>query len=302
MPTCVQEFSPHYPPVDRQLLKLGCYLTSIGELRYLPNAKYPGPGHPQLYDFNWEKGRSSLTDFALVLITDGAGLFETNKIPLTRVSAGDFIFLVPDEWHRYRPIRTTGWTEKWVCLNGHYLHQLRTNGLLPDRSTLVKLAYATALEGLLDALFVEVANTPRQNRLGWSAQAMGILFTVIEEFERVRVPRAANLPRAADALVDQALRFIHENCHRPINVNTVAENCGTIRRTLERRFAEHHGRTVAHEIVHGRVERAEMLLADSKLPVKEIAFACGFGSAQRMIYLFRRHRKLTPGQARKLSG
>ena len=302
MPPRVQEFSFHYPPVDRQLLKLGCYLTSIGELHYPPNVKYPGPGHPQLYDFDWEKGRSSLTDFALVLITAGEGQFETSKVPLTRISSGNLIFLVPGEWHRYRPIRTTGWTEKWVCLNGHYLHHLRENRLLPDRSMLLKLADADALESLLDGLFVEVAHTPRQNRLGWSAQAIEILFRVIDEFEHVRAPRAASRPPAADVLVDQALRFIRENCHRPINVNTVAENCGTIRRTLERRFAEHHERTVAHEIVHGRIERAEMLLADSKLPVKEIAFACGFGSAQRMIYLFRRHRKLTPGQIRKLLG
>jgi hypothetical protein len=73
----VQEFSFHYPSVDRQLLKLGCYLTSIGELRYPPNVKYPVPGHPELYKINWEKGRSSLTDFALVLITTGEGQFET---------------------------------------------------------------------------------------------------------------------------------------------------------------------------------------------------------------------------------
>lgn len=301
MPPRVQEFSFHYPPVDRQLLQLGCYLTSIGELHYPPNVKYPVPGHPELYKIDWEKGRSSLTDFALVLITAGEGQFETNKIALTRINAGNFIFLVPGEWHRYRPNRATGWTEKWVCLNGHYLHQLRANGLLPARSTLLKLADAAALEPLLDALFIEVAHTPRQNRLGWSAQAMGILFKVIEGFERVRAPHAAHRPPATDALVDQALHFIRENCHRPINVKTVAENCGTVRRTLERRFAEHHERTVAHEIVHGRIERAEMLLADSNLPVKEIAFACGFGSAQRMIYLFHRHRKLTPGQARKLN-
>ena len=284
----------HYPPVDRRLLELGCYLTSAGRLRYPPGARYPVSGHPEAYAFDWARGRT-LTDFALVLVTGGSGEFETRDGPGVTVAAGSLLYLVPGEWHRYRPRRSTGWTEKWVCANGHYLHDLRAAGLLPARSCHVSDPPAPDLDSAFDRLIEDVHADPDHNRPSWSARALALLLRPFEQ------PIRAPSPSDAHPVVQRALRFIRENCHRPLDVSTVAAHCGVIRRTLERRFAEGHPRTIAAEIVEARIARAELLLRESRMPLKEIAYACGFESAQRMIYSFRRRHGHPPGRLRDLA-
>jgi len=45
---------------------------------------------------------------------------------------------------------------------------------------------------------------------------------------------------------------------------------------------------------------ARRLLHDSSLPIKEIAYACGFGDPRPMIDMFRRQEGILPSQIRTL--
>jgi len=285
----------HYPPVNRKLIQLGFYLTAIGSLRYAPNMPYPVAGHPTAYQFDWNKGRI-LHDYVLILIGPGSGEFETKKVPLTCVNPGQAIYLVPGEWHRYRPQKSTGWTERWICLNGFHLHQLRKAAIIGNSSMLLEPAELETLGTSLERLLVDARATPTANKTAWSARALEILlhgFEATHGHRKVRLHR-----RGLDPLVNLALSFLHENCHRPLTVDSVATHCHTTRRTLERHFESNGLNSIAQEIAGCRIERAELLLMESRLPVKEIAFACGFGTLQRMIYSFHQHRGYTPGSLR----
>lgn len=77
----------YYPPVNKRLLQIGIYLTTIGSDHYSLNKTYPIQGHPEEYRLTWEKGRI-LHDFALILNERGSGLFESTSVPLTPVKAG----------------------------------------------------------------------------------------------------------------------------------------------------------------------------------------------------------------------
>ena len=284
-----------YLPVNRKLIQLGFYLTSIGSHHYAPNTPYPAAGHPTAYRFDWNKGRI-LHDYALILITAGSGEFETEKVPLTCVKPGQAIYLVPGDWHRYRPQMATGWTERWICLNGFHLHQLRKAAIIGKSSLLLEPADLKTITSSLERLFLDVSATPAVNKFAWSARALEILlhgFEATHNRAKVRLHK-----RGLDPLVNQAFSLIHENCHRPLTVDSVAAHCRTIRRTLERHFKSNGLSSVAQEIAECRLERAESLLKESQLPVKEIAFACGFATAQRMIYSFHQHRGYTPGSLR----
>lgn len=281
----------HYPPVDAHSLRSGCCLTSVGSLASKPGLPYPPPGHPRDFDLPWGEGRS-IPDFALVFITSGTGEWESRDEPRTEVHAGDALYLVPGGWHRYRPKPATGWMEKWICLRGPALHALVGAGALPRACK--RLAGIPCPETEFNRLFDDVLAEPGRNRPSWGARALAVL---LESFEKLN-PVAAAPPRI-DTIAEAGLRFIRENAHRAIKVGDVAEACGVQRRTLERHFEQAGMGTVARSIVAERILRAEILLRETQLQVKEIAHACGFGGAQRMIYDFQRHCGTTPGQFRQ---
>lgn len=280
-----------YPPLDATALRAGCCLTSVGSLSYEPGQRYPQTGHPKDFDFRWQRGRK-LADFALVLITAGHGQWEAEAGGRQAVGAGDVFFLVPGGWHRYRPEPSTGWTEKWVCVQGAAVHGLVATGLLPGQCLHLHGGVRRGMTERLDRLRRDVAATLGLNRPSWGLRAL----TVMLECFETETPHEPPAARAGGA--EAAMRFIRENAHRPIGVREVAAECGLERRTLERRFRSAGLPAVGRSIILQRIARAEQLLDETGMQIKEVAYACGFGSPQRMIYDFRRVRGTTPGRLR----
>jgi len=277
-----------YPPVTTQLLRSGCCLTSAGSLRIAPGQAYPGPGHPGEFDFSWEHGRR-LSDFALVLIPSGRGLWEAGE--RTRVEPGDALFLAPGHWHRYRPDTDCGWTEKWVCLRGFIPHSMVASGHLPEHNLHLRAAETPSLLARFNRLIARTLADPGSNAASWGSRALTLMLEVFES-------SATATPDPPASETELALRFIRENAHRPIAVNHVARAAGLDRRTLERRFQTAGLPPVGRCIMRERVQRAEMLLRETRMQLKEIAFTCGFESQQRMIHNFRCMRGKPPGALR----
>jgi len=278
-----------YPPVTTQLLRSGCCLTSAGSLRIDPGQAYPGPGHPGEFDFSWECGRR-LSDFALVLIPSGRGVWEAAG-ERTRVESGDALFLAPGKWHRYRPDPGHGWTEKWVCLRGFIPHSMVASGHLPDHNLHLQAAETPSLLARFDRLIARTLANPGSNTASWGSRALTLMLEVFES-------RETPMPDPPASQTELALRFIRESAHRPIAVNDVARAAGLDRRTLERRFQGAGLPPVGRCIMRERVERAEMLLRETRMQLKEIAFTCGFETQQRMIHNFRCLRGEPPGALR----
>ena len=104
-----------------------------------------------------------------------------------------------------------------------------------------------------------------------------------------------------DDLVANALRFIANHSHEPIQVNDVAAAVHTSRRTLERKFRQLTGRAIFAEIRRFRVERAKRLLVDSDLQIKQIAHLSGFPSSARLYQVFQQLVNQSPSEFREES-
>src|SRR4029078_12942533 len=84
---------------------------------------------PTLYQFDWSRGRT-LPEFQLVLITDGAGEFESEATGLVRFEGVALLLVFPGVWHRFQPLAEVGWSERWLSFNGEMLDQLFNVDLL----------------------------------------------------------------------------------------------------------------------------------------------------------------------------
>jgi len=114
------------------------------------------------------------------------------------------------------------------------------------------------------------------------------------------IPRQSTDAYAVDdPLVNRALRFIAEHGHERIQVGTVARKISTNRRTLERRFHASLGRSVAEEITRLRMERVKRRLVETDEPLKAVASAAGFTSAQQLYKTFLRVEGVSPKQYRQ---
>ena len=114
------------------------------------------------------------------------------------------------------------------------------------------------------------------------------------------IPRQSTDSYAADdPIVSGALRFIAESAHQPIKVADVANETGINRRTLERRFNESVGRSIAGEITRLRLARAKRQLVESGSPLKTVARDSGFRNTDHFHKVFARAEGITPTQYRK---
>ena len=115
----------------------------------------------------------------------------------------------------------------------------------------------------------------------------------------IETRHSTEILRTEDESVNRALRYIQLHFQSRINVEDILQNTGTSRRMLERKFGQQLGRTPLQELQRVRIDAAARLLQETSLPQRKIAAQCGCRDASQLITLFRKQRKMTPGEFRK---
>ena len=117
----------------------------------------------------------------------------------------------------------------------------------------------------------------------------------------VFIPPTGVIPRAStetlahpNPVIRAALVFIHRNLHRPFGAAETAKAVGIPRSTLDHLFTIQLGHSIGAEILSQRLRRAQRLLKDRAVALKNIAAACGFCNASYFTNTFRRKTGLTP--------
>ncbi len=75
------------------------------------------------------------------------------------------------------------------------------------------------------------------------------------------------------------IELMQDNLEEPLSLDGLAQAAGLSKRQLSRMFQTHLSEPPQRHYLNLRLERAHQLLQQTKLPVFEIALACGFGSA-----------------------
>ncbi|MER8499321.1 GlxA family transcriptional regulator [Mesorhizobium sp. M0751] len=97
-----------------------------------------------------------------------------------------------------------------------------------------------------------------------------------------------------------AMRIMEENVETALSMGDVAGRVGISRRQLERLFAIHIGQPPARHYLRVRVDQAKRLLEGTRMPIIDIAVACGFISASHFAKCFRIINGLSPQQCRTM--
>ena len=92
----------------------------------------------------------------------------------------------------------------------------------------------------------------------------------------------------------QAIDYIHDNLDQKINIYDIAELVDVSNYYFCRMFSASTGISPYQYVLRQRVSRAKDLLKNSKLPLADIAYECGFSSQSQMTQHFRKQVGVTP--------
>lgn len=124
--------------------------------------------------------------------------------------------------------------------------------------------------------------------------------------EPIRIPPAALIARKSSDLlavshvgVACSLRYIWENCHKPIGVEDLVRVARMSRSGLHQAFLDHIGRPPGSELHRARIERAKKLLAQANLKLDAVAEMSGYQSANSFWVAFKHSTGVSPKRYQK---
>lgn len=96
----------------------------------------------------------------------------------------------------------------------------------------------------------------------------------------------------------KVLEFMAENMARNLSINSLAKVSRMSPSHFIRAFTMTFGMPPHQYLVNLRLQKAERLLVQSKLPISDIAFQTGFSSQSHLTNVMKQYKQMTPGKIR----
>ena len=252
----------------------GLSVTTIGYEEIGPKDDYPTRGHADGYYFDLQKGRT-LSEYQLLYITDGEGVFQSATVGKTTVKAGDFFLLFPGEWHSYHPTGKQGWKSYWIGFKGQNMDSRVRAGFLTPAKPIYHVGYSSEVVSLYKQAYEaaqEEAAYAQQLLAGLVNHLIGMMYSLERNIEL----KSRNQTHVD--MVNRARLRIRESLESSLTIQQVAEELGVSYSNFRKLFKEHTGLSPATYQQELRLQRAKELLSTTDLSIKEIAYRLDFES------------------------
>ena len=263
----------------------------------------------QQADWNWQNVRSPFARIYYVVEGHAQVLLPDKKLELT---AGRLYLIPPFTTHHYacdgrfthyyvhfyeqKDITQQSLFDEWSmpfetdCLGGELEMMRHLCQLMPH----LKLSDPNPETYDNHARLMDVLKENSQRPLYERIEVQGILQILLSRFLR----HAHQQLPSQDSRVRHALTFIHLHISKKIDLEALAAETCVSKDHLIRIFKKSTGETPASYITRRKLERAELLLTTTVIPVKNIASELGYDDLSYFIRIFRKHSNMTPQEYR----
>ncbi|MDR0584907.1 MAG: AraC family transcriptional regulator [Treponema sp.] len=282
----------HYLPYSEEDEKLGMLCTTAGSTDVPPGAVYPPQKdkHPALFRTVAE-GRV-LPEFQIVYILRGEGIFTSGGVTYP-VKPGAMLLILPGLRHCYRPLIETGWQEYWVGFKGRYFSGLLEEGRLSPERVFFETGFHESILSLFNQIFDEVRT---QQPLYQMKACACILCLVAEMLTR---ERRREQPNYYQKIVGKTKYLMEANIYGAINLSSISEQLGVSTSRLNEIFKTYTSMTPYQYYIHIKIHKAEDLLGQEDISVKEAAYKMGFDDQYYFSRLFKHKTGVSPSDWRK---
>jgi len=129
--------------------------------------------------------------------------------------------------------------------------------------------------------------------------ALAITTHLAQAYGGLRVAVARQHGRLSRAQERRAKEFLMKHAGDDISIAAAAAECGLSRSYFIKAFKETTGTTPHKWLLQHRVQQAKQLLAEDKIPIAEIAAACGFADQSHLTRVFSNAFGIPPGAWRR---
>jgi AraC-like DNA-binding protein len=283
----------HYLPYSKEDEKLGMVCTTAGSIDTAPNTVYPANkgDHPVVFR-NVAVGRT-LPEFQIVYISRGQGVFGAEG-KTYRVEPGSMLFLLPGMKHFYKPDLETGWREHWAGFNGGYFTRLVEEGILSRK----QVFFTPGLRDSILNTFNQIIEEVRAQRPLFQLKACSGIISLISEM--LASERRQEQPNYYKEIVEKAKCLMEANAYGTVDLPNIAEQTGVSTSRLNEIFKTYTAMTPYQYFIHIKIHKAENILEQENISIKEAAFKLGFEDQYYFSRLFRSKTGMSPTEWKKI--
>ncbi len=271
----------------------GMQLSVAGSAKINPNSNYPPGLHPSEYTFSWNSGRI-LHEYQLNYITEGAGVFES-KYGKFNIKEGSLLIITPGEWHRYRPLKKTGWVENYIGFKGKIADHFFQHPLFSGKQPVLQLGIK---EELIDT-HIKIMDLVEKEQPGYQQIASGMVVKMlgyIVSFEKQKGFSGKPVAR----VIEETRFYMRQHTHCEIDMEKLALQHHVGYSYFRKMFKKFTGVSPGQYHLQLRVLRAKEMLVSTDLSVKEICMELGFQTIHYFSLIFKKKTGMSPSEFRKI--
>jgi AraC-like DNA-binding protein len=264
-------------------------MSNIGQGKILP----PNQGHPSDYWFNTDQ-RRVLQEYQIVYITEGAGVFQ-NRHKVYRITPGSVFVLFPGEWHRYRPLRSTGWKSHYIGLNGDMAKILFKSPYFSPDNPIQNIS----INGEVLETFDKILSMTLSEKPGYHQICIGLLIAYINQIiAQIRYKEFEG--KEIEVKIREARYILNKRINEDVDAKLLAEELNMGYSYFRKMFTKYTGMPPIQYHLQLRIKQAEIMLTSSNKTVKEISYYLGFESAFYFSRVFKEKTNMSPVDFRKI--
>lgn len=228
-------------------------------------------GH-RFCDASHNVGPRVMDSYKLVFCVNGKGFIEYDNEKAVPVSQGDLMVVFPKQRHHYYANPDDPWELMWVCINGKLCEDILSDIGITKEQHIIHNALTPAILRTLHTIINSLGFTEDFLRLA----ATGHLFVLFSYLMQITSKQSKMLDQyRQNAAVFKAVRFIEENYHLNFDVSMLCQHVNYSRSYLSRIFKAETNMTIPEYTNNVRIRHAKALLADTKIPLREVATSVG---------------------------
>lgn len=261
-----------YPVIGKQT-SLPMYLAGIGILEYELHINR----------------RNGLISHQILYTQNGSGILHIGD-ETYRLSKGSLFYMSPETAHEYYP-ENGNWTTCWIVFRGKYLKKLMKELGFGDYC--IKENPDCELLNQLFGMILSAAEDP----ISGAEKCSLLLYEYILEARRQLVDDASS--PASGSAVSDAVAYIDMKYHEDITLEQLCERSGYSHQHFCRLFKAQIGMRPMEYIARRRIAQSKILLADSKLSIRQIGASVGYPDPTYFGMVYKKYEGTSPGEYRK---